>query len=52
MNPKRENLRNFFSNTTRVSSFLTPDVVSLNNSVVKVPELDSRSLTDESIFGL
>ena len=36
---------------TRVFSFPTPEDASQRNSEVKVPELDSRNLTDERFAG-
>merc|ERR1712070_461166 len=45
--PARESSRTSSSNSTRDSSFPTPEDASQRSSEVKVPELDSRNLTDE-----
>ena len=46
-NSQRESSRKCSSNTTRPSSSLIPEDAKPRSSVVQVPDLDSKSLTDE-----
>ena len=48
--PKRDKLKNFFCNTTELSSSLTQEDANLKSTVVQVPEQDIKNLIDDWLF--